>query len=83
MGLVEVWTGFLDDVDFVYNTVPVYKCPVFRQSSPKLDLIDNINILESSPSASPFPTSYINHSESSLATLETSTPSKYSPPVHS
>jgi len=63
--------------------VPVYKHPVFRQSSPKLDLIDNINVLESSPSASPFPTSYISHSELSLATLETSTPSKYLPPVHS
>jgi len=62
--------------------VPVYKRPVFRQSSPKLDLINNINVLESSPSASPFPTSYIRHSESSLATLETSTPSKYLPPVH-
>jgi len=36
-------------------TVPVYKCPVFRQSSPKLDLINNINVLESSPCASPFP----------------------------
>jgi len=35
--------------------LPVYKRPVFRQSSPKLDLILNINILESSPSASPFP----------------------------
>jgi len=35
--------------------VPVYKRPVFRQSSPKLDLILNINVLESSPSASPFP----------------------------
>jgi len=45
-------------------------------------LINNINVLESSPSASPFPTSYISHSESSLATLETSTPSKYLPPVH-
>ena len=63
--------------------MPVYKHPVFWQSSPKLDLIDNINVLESSPSASPFPTSYMSHSESSLATLETSTPSKYSPPVHS
>jgi len=64
------------------TAMPVYKHPVFRQSSPKLDLIDNINILESSPSASPFPTSYISHSESSLATLETSTIFKYSPPVH-
>jgi len=63
--------------------VPVYKRPVFRQSSPKLDLIDNINVLESSPSASPFPTSYISHSELSLATLETSTIFKYLPPVHS
>ena len=35
--------------------VPVYKRPVFWQSSPKLDLILNINVLESSPSASPFP----------------------------
>jgi len=35
--------------------VPVYKRPVFRQSSPKLDLILNINILKSSPCASPFP----------------------------
>jgi len=35
--------------------MPVYKRPVFRQSSPKLDLILNINVLESSPSASPFP----------------------------
>jgi len=35
--------------------MPVYKRPVFRQSSPKLDLINNINVLESSPSASPFP----------------------------
>jgi len=34
---------------------PVYKRPVFQQSSPKLDLILNINVLESSPSASPFP----------------------------
>ena len=33
--------------------MPVYKRPVFRQSSPKLDLILNINVLESSPSASP------------------------------
>jgi len=48
--------------------VPVYKRPVFRQSSPKLDLIDNINILESSPSASPF---YPLHSKSSLVKLET------------
>jgi len=62
--------------------MPVYKCPVFRQSSPKLEMINNINVLESSPSAPPFPTSYISHSESSLATLETSTPSKYLPPVH-
>jgi len=53
--------------------VPVYKRPVFRQSSPKLDLILNINVLESSPSASPFLISYISLSESSLATLETST----------
>jgi len=37
------------------TSLPVYKRPVFRQSSPKLDLILNINILESSPSASPFP----------------------------
>jgi len=35
--------------------LPVYKHPVFQQSSPKLDLINNINVLESSPSASPFP----------------------------
>jgi len=28
--------------------MPVYKRPVFRQSSPKLDLINNINILEAS-----------------------------------
>jgi len=35
--------------------VPVYKRPVFQQSSPKLDLILNINVLESSPCASPFP----------------------------
>ena len=62
--------------------MPVYKCPVFRQSSPKLEMINNINVLESSPSAPPFPTSYISHSESSLATLETSTPSKYLPPVY-
>jgi len=34
--------------------VPVYKRPVFRQSSPKLDLVSNTNILESLPSASPF-----------------------------
>jgi len=34
---------------------PVYKHPVFQQSSPKLDLICNINVLESSPCASPFP----------------------------
>jgi len=38
-----------------YAAMPVYKRPVFQQSSPKLDLILNINILESSPSASPFP----------------------------
>jgi len=37
------------------TSLPVYKCPVFRQSSPKLDLILNINILESPPCASPFP----------------------------
>jgi len=37
------------------TAMPVYKCPVFRQSSPKLDLILNINVLESSPCASPFP----------------------------
>jgi len=36
-------------------SLPVYKRPVFQQSSPKLDLILNINILESSPCASPFP----------------------------
>jgi len=36
-------------------SLPVYKRPVFRQSSPKLDLILNINVLESSPCASPFP----------------------------
>ena len=62
--------------------MPVYKRPVFRQPSPKLDLILNINILESFPSASPFLISYISLSESSLATLETSTSLKYLPPVH-
>ena len=35
------------------TSLPVYKCPVFQQSSPKLNLILNINILESSPCASP------------------------------
>jgi len=48
--------------------VPVYKHPVFRQSSPKLDLILNINVLESLPCASPF---YPLHSKSSLVKLET------------
>jgi len=48
--------------------VPVYKRPVFRQSSPKLDLICNLNVLESFPSASPF---YPLQSKSSLVKLET------------
>jgi len=50
------------------TAVPVYKRPVFRQSSPKLDLIININVLESLPSASPF---YPLQSKSSLVILET------------
>jgi len=63
--------------------VPVYKRPVFRQSSPKLDLINNINILESSPSASPF--AHFLHKP--LRVISSNTRDfylfKYSPPVHS
>jgi len=62
--------------------VPVYKRPVFQQSSPKLDLILNINVLESSPSASPF--SHFLHKP--LRVVSSNTRDfylfKYSPPVH-
>ena len=62
--------------------VPVYKRPVFRQSSPKLDLILNINVLESSPSASPFP--HLLHKP--LRVVSSNTRDfylfRYSPPVH-
>jgi len=62
--------------------VPVYKRPVFQQSSPKLDLILNINVLESSPSASPFPP--LLHKP--LRVISSSTRDfylfKYLPPVH-
>jgi len=62
--------------------VPVYKCPVFQQSSPKLDLILNINILESSPCASPFP--HLLHKP--LRVVSSNTRDfylfKYLPPVH-
>jgi len=62
--------------------VPVYKRPVFRQSSPKLDLILNINVLESSPSASPFP--HLLHKP--LKVVSSNTRDfylfRYSPPVH-
>jgi len=62
--------------------VPVYKRPVFRQSSPKLDLILNINVLESSPSASPFP--HLLHKP--LRVVSSNTRDfylfRYLPPVH-
>ena len=62
--------------------VPVYKRPVFRQSSPKLDLIDNLNVLESFPSASPF--SHFLHKP--LRVVSSNTRDfylfKYLPPVH-
>ena len=58
------------------------KRPVFRQSSPKLDLILNINVLESSPSASPFP--HLLHKP--LRVVSSNTRDfyifRYSPPVH-
>jgi len=54
---------------------PVYKHPVFRQSSPKVDLVSNTTACQSSQVPPLFPLCYISHSESSLAILETSTPS--------
>jgi len=63
--------------------VPVYKRPVFRQSSPKLDLILNINVLESSPKCLPFP--HLLHKP--LRVVSSNTRDfylfKYSPLVHS
>jgi len=48
--------------------VPVYKCSVFQQSSPKLDLISNTTVVKSFTDHLPFcPV----HSELSLALLET------------
>ena len=62
--------------------LPVYKHPVFRQSSPKLDLIININVLESLPCASPF--AHLLHNP--LRVVSSNTRDfylfKYSPPVH-
>jgi len=62
--------------------MPVYKCPVFRQSSPKLDLILNINVLESLPCASPF--AHLLHNP--LRVVSSNTRDfylfKYLPPVH-
>jgi len=62
--------------------LPVYKRPVFRQSSPKLDLINNINILESLPSASPF--AHFLHKPFRVVSSNTRDfyLFKYSPPVH-
>jgi len=55
----------------------------FNKSSPKLDLILIINILESSLVPPLSLISYISHSELSLATLEPLYLFKYLPSVHS
>ena len=74
-------TTYLSDSS-TCTRLPVYKHPVFQQSSPKLDLILNINVLESSPSASPFP--HLLHKP--LRVISSNTRDfylfKYSPPVH-
>jgi len=75
--------GYHDDADSSITTsstspsslgpcadVPVYKRSVFRQSSPKLDLVSNTTVVN------PFIASLLvcpAHSESSLAALENST----------